>query len=1054
MVPAPDAAGVATITLAASDGSGSFSRSVSVTVLPVNDAPRAFAQAVALDEDQTQLVTLAGTDVEGSPLALTVLRGPAHGALTGGPPNLTYTPAADFAGSDDFTFQVRDGDLDSAPASVSIVVRPLNDLPVATGAKVDLARDTTSSIAFVATDVDGDALTFQVVRDPEHGALTGTPPTVIYTPDPGYVGPDSFEFEASDPAGSTSRATVSIVVHEPPRLDVVSPDRGSLEGGTVLTLTGDHFVVGVTVTVDGLPCTSVAVMGSDRIVCFTPAGELGYAHVTVTNPPGFAATARDAFFYEGFEPFRNGIVQTPGGTTDQYAPSVASYPGGPVACAWLDTRNRIEDVYATVSQDGGATWSMSGRVNDTVEDYPEEDPAIAVGPGSIVCAWIDQRQQLSSQGRQLRCARSLDGGGTWSASVRIDDDQLGNSNPKKRPALAFEPGGSIVCVWEDQRGGIASSPRLRIARSADGGATWSTSVVIDPGSTGDQKRPRLVVDAGGALVCVWEQSLDIVCGRSTDVGATWTVHRVDDGPGASFQSDPAVTRLADGTLVCAWSDQRSGVEVRCARSANGGVTWSGSTQISDGSSSTPSGRPTLAADPSGVLLCAWDDRASGASDPDVCWARSLDLGATWTPSGRLDDDPGTAEQVGATALATSAGFLCVWADGRMGHDDVRRSLSADAALTWSASDRVNDDTVVRLDADPDVVYEPTGAISVAWSDRRGPSFDIFFSRSVDDGRTWTPNLALSEDDPPGGMFDDSTLPALALEPGGALVCAWRERIGGGRDEVVLRRSTNGGATWSPVRTVSEPLASVTGGIDVAIDAGGGIVCVWLQGTSGGPPGQRELRSARSADAGLTWSPSVRISASGRTASSPSLAATSAGLFCAWADEASSGGPTDVLVARSVDDGATWAPVQANTTVGIRFRRDPRLGVDVTGGLACVWWDLDDGIDFSTSLDDGATWAPTAVVAADQQHPLLAIEPSGTIVLAWTQLGSVRITRSLDGGATWTPAVLLRDMRTEYEGDYSTIHRGLAAGPGGQLAVLAHNAYFPGGLLFSRGWYKP
>ena len=67
-------------------------------------------------------------DVEGSALTFAVVTPPAHGTLSGTAPNLTYTPDADFAGSDSFTFKVNDGALDSNVAAVSITVGAVNEL--------------------------------------------------------------------------------------------------------------------------------------------------------------------------------------------------------------------------------------------------------------------------------------------------------------------------------------------------------------------------------------------------------------------------------------------------------------------------------------------------------------------------------------------------------------------------------------------------------------------------------------------------------------------------------------------------------------------------------------------------------------------------------------------------------------------------------------------------------------------------------------------------------------------------------------------------------------
>ena len=185
---------------------------VSITVTSVNDAPVATPQAVELVEDGTAAITLAGTDVDGDSLSFTVTTQPAHGTLSGTAPNLTYTPSANYHGSDSFTFTVNDGILDSTPALVSITVTSVNDAPVATPQAVDLVEDETAAITLEGTDVDGDSLSFTVTTQPAHGTLSGTAPNLTYTPTANYHGSDSFAFKANDGLLDSIPALVSITV--------------------------------------------------------------------------------------------------------------------------------------------------------------------------------------------------------------------------------------------------------------------------------------------------------------------------------------------------------------------------------------------------------------------------------------------------------------------------------------------------------------------------------------------------------------------------------------------------------------------------------------------------------------------------------------------------------------------------------------------------------------------------------------------------------------------------------------------------------------------------
>ena len=85
-----------------------------------NRTPYAHAQSVTLVQNAGQAITLTGSGANVSALTYAVVTQPTHGTLTGTPPNLTYTPAANFNGSDSFSFLVNDGTTNSSPATVSI----------------------------------------------------------------------------------------------------------------------------------------------------------------------------------------------------------------------------------------------------------------------------------------------------------------------------------------------------------------------------------------------------------------------------------------------------------------------------------------------------------------------------------------------------------------------------------------------------------------------------------------------------------------------------------------------------------------------------------------------------------------------------------------------------------------------------------------------------------------------------------------------------------------------------------------------------------------------
>lgn len=178
----------------------------------VNGTPVAQAQSVTTDEDTAKDVVLAAMDIDGDTLTYTVVTQPAHGALSGTVPNLTYTPNANYNGTDSFTFKANDGTVDSNIATVTITVTAVNDAPVAGDQSVTTDEDTAKAITLAATDIDGDTLTYAVVAGPSHGTLSGTAPNLTYTPSLDWSGTDSFTYKANDGTADSNTATVTITV--------------------------------------------------------------------------------------------------------------------------------------------------------------------------------------------------------------------------------------------------------------------------------------------------------------------------------------------------------------------------------------------------------------------------------------------------------------------------------------------------------------------------------------------------------------------------------------------------------------------------------------------------------------------------------------------------------------------------------------------------------------------------------------------------------------------------------------------------------------------------
>jgi CSLREA domain-containing protein len=210
--------GTSTWSYTVSDGALSSSAEVTVTVRPVNDAPVAASQSLQVLEDTPLNITLKASDVDGTVPSLVLVALPTRGALSGTVPNLTYTPGANFNGTDSFTFKATDGAAESNIATVTLQVVEAGDAPIANADSYAVAGIAPLTVAapgvlFNDADVDGSALSAVVVTQPTSGTLDlNANGSFVYTPTPGFNGIDSFTYGASDGTAQSAPATVTIVV--------------------------------------------------------------------------------------------------------------------------------------------------------------------------------------------------------------------------------------------------------------------------------------------------------------------------------------------------------------------------------------------------------------------------------------------------------------------------------------------------------------------------------------------------------------------------------------------------------------------------------------------------------------------------------------------------------------------------------------------------------------------------------------------------------------------------------------------------------------------------
>ncbi len=217
--PNADFNGSDSFTFTVNDGvESSTAASVSISITAVNDAPVAVAQTINMAEDTQLNDTLVGTDVDSDSLSYALASNTVNGQLTltdAAKGAYSYSPNADFSGSDSFTFTVNDGVESSIAASVSIVIAAVNDAPVAVAQTINMAEDAQLNDTLVGTDVDSDSLIYALASNTVNGQLTLTDAATgafSYSPNADFNGSDSFTFTVNDGVESSTAASVSIVI--------------------------------------------------------------------------------------------------------------------------------------------------------------------------------------------------------------------------------------------------------------------------------------------------------------------------------------------------------------------------------------------------------------------------------------------------------------------------------------------------------------------------------------------------------------------------------------------------------------------------------------------------------------------------------------------------------------------------------------------------------------------------------------------------------------------------------------------------------------------------
>ena len=209
-------------------------------------SPIAGNDQAATNEDTAVTIDLLrnDSDPDGDLLHIQSIMQGAEGKVTLAPVAglVNFAPNANFYGTATFSYVVADSTGATATALVMVFVNPVNDPPVASNRTATVAENGSVSILFQALDPDKERCDLVFIAEPNtsHGQLgpfvdagcspNGDMVTAVYTPRPGYSGPDTISYVVSDGTVQSQFATVSITVVAQPRVHVGDIDASTIKG--------------------------------------------------------------------------------------------------------------------------------------------------------------------------------------------------------------------------------------------------------------------------------------------------------------------------------------------------------------------------------------------------------------------------------------------------------------------------------------------------------------------------------------------------------------------------------------------------------------------------------------------------------------------------------------------------------------------------------------------------------------------------------------------------------------------------------------------------------
>jgi hypothetical protein len=306
------------------------------------------------------------------------------------------------------------------------------------------------------------------------------------------------------------------------------------------------------------------------------------------------------------------------------------------------------------------------------------------------------------------------------------------------------------------------------------------------------------------------------------------------------------------------------------------VAWQASVQVNDVSAGQQD-RPDVAIGADSAAYLIWDDYRSG-SNGDIYFSRRDPLTGTWSANEKVSDDTTGRTQWNAAVAVDGSGIAyAVWRDQRDGRKtpDTNIYFSKRSGGGWSANRRVNDDTSAALQAAPRIAVTTAGDAVAVWEDHRSSQWNVYSSRLAAGSVAWAANLRVT-DNLASRKFD----PDVTIASDGTAYAVWEDDRAGNSD-VWFAKLPPGASSWTANERISDdPGTAAQYGPRIDIAANGDLIVVWLDDRVP----STQVRMARLRAGSATWEASRVVSDALAVPVSLAAAVASDGsAFAVWQD---------------------------------------------------------------------------------------------------------------------------------------------------------------------------